>query len=94
MGEVLFEFSHENAGHEALHFHGVSKLLKIGLSLAFSELPVARPAATCQSGPAASKRVLFSDPLVSSPSAWAPPGDSPGTIFVPLYGFFLYALDW
>jgi hypothetical protein len=36
---VLFEFSHENAGLEDLHFHGEPKQLKIGLPLAFSELP-------------------------------------------------------
>jgi hypothetical protein len=36
---VLFEFSRENAGLEALHFHGEPKQLKIGLPVAFSELP-------------------------------------------------------
>jgi hypothetical protein len=35
------------------------------------------------SGPAATKRVSFSDPLVSSPSPPAPPRDGPGTIFLP-----------
>jgi hypothetical protein len=39
MGKVLCEFSQENAGLEALHFHGEPKHLKIGLPLAFSELP-------------------------------------------------------
>jgi hypothetical protein len=39
MGKVLFEFSHENSGLEGLHFHGEPKQLKIGLPLAFSELP-------------------------------------------------------
>ncbi len=33
--------------------------------------------------PATTKRVLFSDPLVSSPSPPAPPRDGPGTIFLP-----------
>ncbi len=36
MGEVLFELSHEGAGIEALHFHGESEQLSIGLLLAFS----------------------------------------------------------
>ncbi len=39
MGNVLFEFSLENAGLEALHLHGELKLLEIGLPLVFSELP-------------------------------------------------------
>ncbi len=34
-------------------------------------------------GPAATKRVSFSDPLVSSPSSPAPPRDGPGTDFLP-----------
>jgi hypothetical protein len=38
MGKVLFEFSHENARLEALHFHGELKQLKIGLPLALSKL--------------------------------------------------------
>jgi hypothetical protein len=36
--EMLFEYSHENAGLEALHFHGEPKQFKIGLPIAFSEL--------------------------------------------------------
>jgi hypothetical protein len=44
-----------------------------------SRLPGSRPG-----GLAATKRVLFSDPLVSSPSPpSAPPRDSPGTVFLP-----------
>ncbi len=39
MGKVLFEFSHEKAGLEALLFHGEPQQLKIGLTLTFSELP-------------------------------------------------------
>jgi hypothetical protein len=36
----VFEFSHENAGLEALHHHhGELKQLKIGLPLALPELP-------------------------------------------------------
>ncbi len=34
-------------------------------------------------GPAATKRVLFSDPLVSPPSPPVPPRDGPGTVFLP-----------
>jgi hypothetical protein len=34
-------------------------------------------------GPATTKRVSFSDPLVSSPSPPAPPRDGPGTVFLP-----------
>jgi hypothetical protein len=33
--------------------------------------------------PAATKRVSFSDPLVSTPSSLAPPRDGPGTVFLP-----------
>jgi hypothetical protein len=36
---MLFEFSHENAGLEALLFHGGPKKIKIRLPLALSELP-------------------------------------------------------
>jgi hypothetical protein len=36
---MLLKFSHENAGLEALHFHGELKQFKKGLSLAFSKLP-------------------------------------------------------
>jgi hypothetical protein len=32
---------------------------------------------------AATKRVSFSDPLVSSPSTLAPPPDGPGTVLLP-----------
>jgi hypothetical protein len=39
MGKVLLEFSHDNAGLEALHLHREPQQLKIGLPLAFSELP-------------------------------------------------------
>jgi hypothetical protein len=39
MGEMLFEFSHENADLEALHFHVEPKQFKLGLTLAFSKLP-------------------------------------------------------
>jgi hypothetical protein len=35
----LFEFPHEVAGLEALHFHGEPKQLKTGLPFAFSKLP-------------------------------------------------------
>jgi hypothetical protein len=48
-------------------------------------------AAPCKhlGGPAATKRVLFSDLLVSSPSSsQAPPNDSPGTIFPVANRFF------
>jgi hypothetical protein len=38
MGKVVFEFSLENAGLEALHFHKELKQLKIGLPLALCEL--------------------------------------------------------
>jgi hypothetical protein len=34
-------------------------------------------------GPAATKRVSFSDPLVSSTSLPVPPRDGPGTVFIP-----------
>jgi hypothetical protein len=37
--EMLFEFSHENAGIETLHFNGEPKQFKIRLPLAFDELP-------------------------------------------------------
>jgi hypothetical protein len=36
-----------------------------------------------QGGPAATNRVSFSDPLVSSPSPSAPPRDGPGNVFLP-----------
>jgi hypothetical protein len=39
MVEMLLEFSHENAGLEALHFHDEPKQFKIGLPVAFSKLP-------------------------------------------------------
>jgi hypothetical protein len=39
LGGMLLEFFHDNAGLEALHFHGELKQSKIGLPLAFSELP-------------------------------------------------------
>jgi hypothetical protein len=39
MGEMLFEFSLENAGLEALDFHGEPKQFKVGLPLAFAVLP-------------------------------------------------------
>jgi hypothetical protein len=39
MGKVLLEFPHEDTGLGALHLHGESKQLKIGLSFALSELP-------------------------------------------------------
>ncbi len=39
MREMLFEFSHDNAGLETLHFHGEPKQFKIRLPLAFAELP-------------------------------------------------------
>jgi hypothetical protein len=42
-----------------------------------------RPLGSHPGGPAATKRVLFSDPLVSTPSFPAPPRDSPGTVFLP-----------
>jgi hypothetical protein len=38
MREMLFEFSHENAGLETLHFHGEPKQFQI-IALAFAELP-------------------------------------------------------
>ncbi len=47
----------------------------------------AKPATARPGGPAATKRVSFSDPLVSSPSAWVPPGDGRGTVFLPPPGF-------
>jgi hypothetical protein len=34
--EMLFEFPHENAGLEALHFHGETKQFKVRLPLALS----------------------------------------------------------
>jgi hypothetical protein len=37
-GDVILA-SHENAGLEALHFHGEAKQLKIRLPFALSELP-------------------------------------------------------
>jgi hypothetical protein len=42
-----------------------------------------RPPGSHPGGPAATKWVLFSDPLVSSPSPPAPPRDGPGTVFLP-----------
>jgi hypothetical protein len=39
MGKLLLEFPHKDAGFEALHLHGDSKQLKIGLPFAFSKLP-------------------------------------------------------
>jgi hypothetical protein len=42
-----------------------------------------RPPGSHQGGPAATKRVSFSDPLVSTPSFPAPPRDGPGTVFLP-----------
>jgi hypothetical protein len=42
-----------------------------------------RPQGSRPGGLAATKRVLFSDPLVSSPSSSAPPRDGPGTVFLP-----------
>jgi hypothetical protein len=42
--------------------------------------PIAGQAPRC---PATTKRVSFADPLVSPPSSQAPPGDGPGTIFLP-----------
>ncbi len=43
-----------------------------------------RPPGTRPGGLAATKRVSFSDPLVSSPSSSpAPPSDGPGTVFLP-----------
>ncbi len=42
-----------------------------------------RPLGLCPGGPAATKRVSFSDPLVSSPSSRALPQNGPGTIFLP-----------
>ncbi len=39
-----------------------------------------RPPGSRPGGPAATKRVSFSDPLVSSPAS---PGDGPGTVFLP-----------
>jgi hypothetical protein len=42
-----------------------------------------RPPGSHPGGPAATKRVSFSDPLVSTPSPPAPPRDGPGTIFLP-----------
>jgi hypothetical protein len=42
-----------------------------------------RPPGSHPGGPAATKRVSFSDPLVSSPSPPAPPRDGPGTVFLP-----------
>jgi hypothetical protein len=40
MREMLFEFSHENAGLETLHFHAELKQFKIRLPLALTELPM------------------------------------------------------
>jgi hypothetical protein len=42
-----------------------------------------RPPGSHPGSPAATKRVSFSDPLVSTPSFPAPPRDGPGTIFLP-----------
>ncbi len=49
-----------------------------------SPLRRGRPPGSCPGGLAATKRVSFSDPLVSSPSSSpAPPRDGPGTVFLP-----------
>ncbi len=53
-----------------------------------AKLATARPG-----GPAATKRVSFSDPLVSSPLTRAPPRDGPGTVFLPPCRGVLHALD-
>jgi hypothetical protein len=37
--KMLLEFPHEDAGLEALHLHGESEQLKIGLPFALSKLP-------------------------------------------------------
>jgi hypothetical protein len=43
-----------------------------------------RPPGSRPGSPAATKRVSFSDPVVSSPfSSLAPPRDGPGTVFLP-----------
>jgi hypothetical protein len=42
-----------------------------------------RPPGSHPGNLAATKRVSFSDPLVSTPSSWAPPRDGPGTVFLP-----------
>ncbi len=42
-----------------------------------------RPPGSHPGGPAATKRISFSDPLVSPSSPPAPPRDSPGTVFLP-----------
>jgi hypothetical protein len=42
-----------------------------------------RPPGSHPGGPAATKGVSFSDPLVSSPSPLAPPRDGPRTVFLP-----------
>ncbi len=42
-----------------------------------------RPPGSYPGSPAATKRVSFSDLLVSSPSLLVPPRDSPGTVFLP-----------
>jgi hypothetical protein len=42
-----------------------------------------RPPGSQPGGPAATKLVSFSDPLVSTPSFPAPPRDGPGTVFLP-----------
>ncbi len=39
MWKMLLELPHEDAGLEALHLHGESEQLKIGLPFALSELP-------------------------------------------------------
>jgi hypothetical protein len=39
MGEMLLQFSHENAGLEALHFQGETKQLKIHCHLLFPNCP-------------------------------------------------------
>ncbi len=50
-----------------------------------------RPPGSCPGGLAATKRVSFSDPLVSSPSSSsAPPRDGPGTVFLPGEGVFAH----
>ncbi len=40
--------------------------------------------------PAATKRVFFVEPLVSSPSSPAPPQNGPGTVFLPCEEFFAH----
>jgi hypothetical protein len=53
-----------------------------------------RPPGLCPGSPAAIKWVLFSDPLVSSPSSsQAPPQNGPGTVSYPARRF-LHTQDW